>query len=180
MMPVGPLMIEHRLIGKMITLMKTEAAKIAETKKADAKFIDAAVDFIRTYADALHHGKEEQILFRDLVNKPLSDEHKKIVDELIEEHKLGRKNVRELVAAKERYMDGDTAALGDIAASLDSIADFYPGHIAKEDKHFFLPVMNYFTKEEQAAMLGEFNAFDLKFVHVIYKKAVDDLLAKRD
>jgi hemerythrin-like domain-containing protein len=176
MMPVGPLMIEHRLIEKMIALMKAEVAKIGETKKADAKFIDTAVDFIRTYADALHHGKEEQIMFRDLENKPLSDEYKKIMGELIEEHKMGRKNVRELVAAKERYMGGDAGALGDIVAALDSIAGFYPGHIAKEDKNFFLPVMLYFTKEEQAAMLTEFEMFDQNFVHVKYKMVVDELI----
>jgi hemerythrin-like domain-containing protein len=175
MMPVGPLMIEHRLIEKMIALMKAEAAKIAETNKASVKLVDSAIDFIKTYADAVHHGKEEQILFRDLANKPLSDEHKKIMDELIEEHNLGRKNVRELIAARERYMSGDAEALGDIAATLESIAGFYPEHIAKEDKRFFLPIMKYFTNEEQDAMLAEFEMFDQNFVHVKYKMIVDEM-----
>ncbi|MFA6448341.1 MAG: hemerythrin domain-containing protein [bacterium] len=176
MMPIGPLMIEHRLIEKMIALMKSEAAKIGETKRAGVKLIDTAIDFVRTYADALHHGKEEQILFRDLANKPLSDEHRMIMDELIEEHKKGRANVRELIAARERYMNGDEAALNDIAASLESIAGFYPGHIEKEDKRFFLPIMKYFTKEEQDAMLAEFEMFDQNFIHVKYKIAVDELI----
>ncbi len=172
MLPAGPLMIEHRLIEKMISLMKNKAEEINKTKQADPKFIDTAVDFIRTYADALHHGKEEEILFRDLEKKNLSPEHKRIVDELIEEHKLGRKNVRELIAAKERYLNGETAALDDIVSALKSISDFYPEHIAKEDKHFFLPVMDYFSKDEQAAMLDEFMTFDRVFVHEKYKKIV--------
>jgi len=33
--------------------------------------VDVAVDFIVTYADRTHHGKEEDILFRDLQDKNL-------------------------------------------------------------------------------------------------------------
>jgi len=29
----------------------------------------ATVDFFRTYADSTHHGKEEDILYRDLIKK---------------------------------------------------------------------------------------------------------------
>jgi len=31
-------------------------------------------------------------------------------------------------------------------------ADFYPKHIEKEDRHFFIPIMNYFTSEEKDAL----------------------------
>jgi hemerythrin-like domain-containing protein len=57
-MPVGYLMIEHRLIEKMIALLEKELGNIRKTKKAKPKFIDTAVDFIKTYADKCHHGKE--------------------------------------------------------------------------------------------------------------------------
>jgi len=57
--------------------MKNEAEEINKTKQADPKFIDTAVIFIMTYADALHHGKEEEMLFRDLEYKTLSPGHKR-------------------------------------------------------------------------------------------------------
>jgi len=66
MMPIAPLMIEHRLIERMIKVMKNEVNVISATGRARPEFIDAAVDFIRTYADRCHHGKEEDILFRQL------------------------------------------------------------------------------------------------------------------
>ena len=75
------------------------------------ELIDSGVDFFRTYADRCHHGKEEDILFRDLAKKRLSPEHKKIMDELIHEHRFGRETVGKLVSAKERYVKGDKAAL---------------------------------------------------------------------
>ena len=58
MMPIGPLMIEHRLIEKMIALMDKEIAKMKKHGKANPIFIDTTVDFIRMYADRTHHGKE--------------------------------------------------------------------------------------------------------------------------
>jgi len=69
--------------------------------------IDMAVDFVRTYADRTHHGKEEKILFRDLAQKNLTPELKKTMQELLDEHVWGRKTTASLVAAKEKYLKGD-------------------------------------------------------------------------
>ncbi len=90
-MPIGPLMIEHRLIERMIEAMGEELLLMEKEKKVDPPLIDMAVDFIRTYADRCHHGKEEDILFRDLRIKKLKDEQRRMMEELIEEHRFGRK-----------------------------------------------------------------------------------------
>ena len=81
MQPIGPLMIEHRLIERMFTLMQREWQRITENMAVDPEFhfvdpvfIDTAVDFIRTYADRCHHGKEEEILFAALQKKELAPE----------------------------------------------------------------------------------------------------------
>lgn len=62
MMPAGPLMKEHRLIERMIRLMNARLAEIKQSGEVDLLFIDAAIDFLRTYADQCHHGKED-VLF---------------------------------------------------------------------------------------------------------------------
>src|SRR5450756_373860 len=105
MKPIGPLMREHRLIEKMLSFFEGETKKITEQNKVDPLFIDTAVDFIRTYADRTHHGKEEGILFRDLIKKQISREHIRIMEDLVAEHKYARKTVGMLVDAKERYLD---------------------------------------------------------------------------
>jgi hemerythrin-like domain-containing protein len=178
MKPIGPLMVEHRLIERMIAIVKDELNKINKGKKADPLFIDTYVDFARTYADRCHHGKEEAILFRDLAKKQLSPGHKKTMDELVEEHVFARKTVGELVAAKDRYIEGDRDALNDVTAKLAALAEFYPRHIEKEDKHFFFPILDYFTKQEQDAMLQEFWEFDRKQIHEKYQKVVEKLEKK--
>lgn len=179
MKPIGPLMVEHRLIERMIAVVKDEVNKIRKGKKADPLFIDTYVDFARTYADRCHHGKEEDILFRDLIKKELSPGHKKTMDELVEEHVYARKMVGELVAAKDRYIQGEKDALRDVVARLQSLAEFYPKHIEKEDKHLFFPILDYFTKQEQDTMLQEFWEFDRKLIHEKYQKIVEQFQKKK-
>jgi len=109
MKPIGPLMREHRLIEKMLSVFEREARKITEKGKVALLFIDTAMDFIRTYAGRTHHGKEEDILFRDLIKKQLSSEHTRIMQELVAEYKYARNTVGRLVDAKERYLKGADA-----------------------------------------------------------------------
>jgi hemerythrin-like domain-containing protein len=177
MKPIGPLMWEHRLIEKMLRCFEGETRKITEQKKVDPLFVDTAVDFIRTYADRTHHGKEEGILFRDLINKQISREHTRIMEELVEEHKYARKTVGMLVDTKERYLKGENTSQ-EVISLLVELARFYPIHIEKEDKHFFYPCMEYFTKEEQDRMLKEFYEFDRNMIHEKYRNIVDRIEAQ--
>jgi len=171
----GPLMIEHRLIERMISFIKDVLEKIRTTQKLDPVLVDTAVDFIRTYADQTHHGKEEDILFRELGKRGLSPEDDKIMRELIEEHAFGRKTTKALVDANTRYRNGETSALAEIVNNLDTLSGFYPKHIEKEDKVFFPASRAYFTEEEDQAMLAEFWEFDRKMIHAKYQALVEGL-----
>ena len=84
--PAGPLIHEHKVIERMISSLGGTLSKLEETRSIDPVYIDTVVDFIRTYADRCHHGKEEDILFRDLANKPLSGPVAAMMQELIEDH----------------------------------------------------------------------------------------------
>ena len=171
----GPLMIEHRLIERMIAKIQDMLAQVKQKQKIDPLFVDGAVDFIRTYADRTHHGKEEDILFRELNKKRLSDVDRKVMDELIEEHIFGRKTVKDLVEANTRYRNGDSFAFEDIATCLRALVEFYPKHIEKEDKIFFPAPRSYLSEAEDQTMLAEFLDFDQKMIHEKYKSVVDDL-----
>jgi len=168
-------MIEHRLIEKMIGIMRSEIRNIEERHETDPVLIDTMVDFVRTYADKTHHGKEEDILFRDLAKKDLSERDQRIMLELVEEHKYGRSLVRDLVEAKERYLQGKNGALKTILGRLNALVEFYPVHIKKEDKDFFLAAMKYLSRQEQEAMLQEMWTFDRSMIHQKYRAVVEEL-----
>jgi hemerythrin-like domain-containing protein len=171
----GPLMIEHRLIERMLSVIKNVLGKIESENEVDPIFVDIAVDFIRIYADRTHHGKEEDILFRELNKKTLTSEDSQIMKELTEEHVFGRQTTKALIEANNRYRKGDESALPDIAAKLQTLIEFYPKHIDKEDKMFFPSSRKYFTDEEDQAMLAEFWEFDRKMIHEKYQSVVEKL-----
>lgn len=186
MQPIGPLMIEHRLIERMVRLMRMELERIRANILVDPKFafvdpvfIDVAVDFLRTYADRCHHGKEEDILFAGLAAKDLDPELKKTLDELTAEHVLARDYTKELVAAKENYLREDPEAVGRILFYLDKLTAMYPRHIATEDQHFFIPCMSYLTSEEKDSMLARMGEFDRQMIHEKYEGAVSAIENRR-
>lgn len=148
--------------------------QVEKTKKVNPLIIDTAVDFVRIYADRTHHGKEEEILFRDLAQKNLTPELKKIMQELLDEHVWGRKTTAALVAAKEKFLKGDEGKLAEIISVARELGNFYPKHIEKEDKHFFYPCQEYFNKDEQERMLAEFWEFDRKMIHEKYNRVYDE------
>lgn len=174
MKPIGPLMIEHRLIERMVKLLTAELGNIKKTSEVNTSLINTGVDFFHTYADRTHHGKEEEILFRELTQKQLSVEDKKMMQQLIQEHIWARQAVINLSAANGRYSEGDEVSLKVMIYEIEKLVKFYPMHIEKEDQHFFIPAMDYFFKEEQSAMLNEFFVFDRNIIHEKYKKIVEE------
>jgi hemerythrin-like domain-containing protein len=171
--PVAPLMIEHRLIERMVGLLKKELNSIESKKRADVNFIFSAVDFFRSYADRTHHGKEEDILFKELKKKKLSKEHKKILDELIKEHTIARSNVKGLFEAAKEYASGNSKSADKIKSFITALINLYPAHISKEDTRFFIPILDYFTADEQSNMLERFFEFDRLAIHEKYKRVVE-------
>jgi len=171
-------MIEHRLIERMFKLVGAEIDRMKTEGNANPIFIDIMVDFIRTYADRTHHGKEEDILFRDLATKQTTPEDQKGMQKLIDDHIFARKTVKELVEARDAYMKGDTGKLKIIVNKLQTLADFYPEHIRMEDKEFFPATERYFSQQELDAMLAEFWEFDRNMIHEKYKAIIEKMEGK--
>jgi hemerythrin-like domain-containing protein len=96
-------MIEHRLILRMISLIDKEVKRIGKDNTVNQTLIETAMDFIRTYSDRTHHGKEEQILFPGLAKKKLSDVDNNLMAELIQDHAFGRATTAKLIKAADAY-----------------------------------------------------------------------------
>jgi len=182
MQPIGPLMIEHRLIERLLSLMARELKRIKDNVEVDPEFafvdpvfLDTAVDFIRTYADRCHHGKEEDILFKALAEKDLSPEHRQAMEGLINDHAWARETTAALVQAKEGYLLEKPGALNELLEHLEKLVEFYPRHIEREDKHFFIPCMAYFSEAEKAALLDRMYEFDRQLIHEKYRGVVEGL-----
>jgi len=172
------LMWEHRIIERIMPLLRAQVKFIDERGKVDIAFLEKAADFFRVYADRTHHGKEEDILFKALEAKKLGARHRRVMNELVEEHRHARATVKKLLSARGNWMEGDRGALRVIKEALLELSEFYPAHIEKEDKRFFLQVMDYFTEAELGEMLVEFNEFDRDMIHWKYQRLLEELGGK--
>ncbi len=173
MMPIGPLMIEHRLIERMIAVLAQEKDRLVTGGDMDASKVRDAIDFMRYYADRCHHGKEEDILFFELEGRPLSDELRAIMKRLKDEHQQARRLVRDLERCNQAVERGDLSVRQEMIELMREIAKLYPKHIEAEDRHFFLPVMELFSPAEQDIMLVKFEEFEVTLMHEKYQKMVE-------
>lgn len=175
MLPIAPLMIEHRLIERMIAVMEMQAEGIQAGQELDLRFIPEVVDFMRTYADRTHHGKEEDILFKVLKGKKLSGAHRRVLEKLEDDHVKAREMVGKLSSLGEEHARGSPSAAYHASMLMKDLATFYHAHIELEDQGFFVPVMDYLNAPERQAMLEEFRDFDSRMVHERYARTVEGL-----
>ena len=76
-----------------------------------------------------------------------------------------RKIATDLVQAKTNYLAGNGTALTIIKEKSNTLAEFYPVHIAKEDNIFSPNTEKYLSVEEQEDMFTEFREFDRNMIH---------------
>lgn len=127
------LVVEHRLILRMITLLERNAALTATGGYSNWKFYLDGVDFIRNYADRFHHAKEEDVLFEALVKNGMPRQNSPIAAMLME-HDQGRAFVKAMEAAALEALDGEAGRGGSVADNALAYASLLRGHIEKEDE----------------------------------------------
>lgn len=176
MMPIGPLMVEHRWIERVISdLGRRLSDNDSGASTIDAGYVYKVIDFLRTYADRCHHGKEEDILFHRLAEKNLEEDLATTMERLMDDHAWARSITGRLIVVNATFAEPNPDAELEVRALLNQLAAFYPEHIALEDDHFFRPAMSYFSTEEQQAMLVDFSAFDSSLIHERYRAVVREL-----
>ena len=166
------LMKEHRLIERMLVLLGEAAGELEAGTELRPDLVADAVDFIRTYADRTHHGKEEDILFAELAARPLAEADRRAMESLVADHAWARGVTAEVARADERRRAGDASAGSGVVAGIRALCDFYPRHIAAEDASFFAPARGYFTEEEDEDLLARYRAFDQAMIHEKYAAVV--------
>lgn len=175
--PIEQLKAEHVTIVRMGEGIARRIKSFREEGHIDTRYVDTAVDFIRTYADLCHHGKEEGILFRALEGKDLDRGLAMLMKDLVREHQWARETTGKLAAANDAYSEGDVEVLSEELRLLSKIQRFYPGHITKEESRFFSACRAYFSDAEISRMGEDFAAFDQSVVHEKYRRLVERLEA---
>ena len=142
---------EHDHILSMIACLQA-ACVAAETDKGfDAETFRKGINFIREYADAWHHAKEEKHLFPALMAAGMPKDSGPIAV-MLHEHDLGRTYARQIASQLDAAIAGDNAAQATVVRFTLAYAELLTSHIGKENGILFDMADQILTGETQAAL----------------------------
>ncbi len=127
------MMAEHRLIERMLKVMRKACYGIMQGEAINYDDFNDMIKFVREYADTHHHGKEEKFLFNEMITHLGELGTKLVKNGMLVEHDLGRLHMQELTAALEKVKAGDDESKLDVIANAIGYASLLTRHIGKED-----------------------------------------------
>jgi hemerythrin-like domain-containing protein len=129
---IETLMNEHRVIERVLDALVAFADGSRRSSASEQQELSRFVAFIREFADACHHGKEEHILFDAMVEHGFPRQAGPIAV-MLHEHDMGRAFVAVLAAKaaqQQAWSDEDRQTIADAARDY---AQLLRAHIHKED-----------------------------------------------
>ncbi|KKL29067.1 hypothetical protein LCGC14_2368860, partial [marine sediment metagenome] len=120
----------------MLSIKSKIAENINTTKDFDVNDVEKIVDFLKTFADKCHHGKEETALFPALVLAGIPEENGPIAV-MLHEHNIGREHIKEISTNVENCKTDNSSSGELLAASLTNYVNLLENHIHKEENVLF-------------------------------------------
>ncbi len=152
---------EHHYIQKAVRVMTLLAEALEAEKNIEVEILHGLIEFMRSFGDACHHGKEEDCLF-PLLEKKGVPKHGCPIGALRHEHETGRALVKELAENAEAYARGDRKAKPGLTRNLRALAELYPSHIWKEDYLLFPMTNKILSSKDQQVLLRQFEKAEQK------------------
>jgi hemerythrin-like domain-containing protein len=152
---------EHRLIEQALGSLEAYAGQVRAGAPMERAVVGEYADFLRGFTDGCHHGKEEDILFRRLLERGFTRESGPLAV-MFHEHEVGRRHVRVFT---EIALRPETAVAADAGEFLDSASDYVPllrQHIVKEDRILYPMALQVLTAPEFDAMSSQFEEFEAR------------------
>jgi hemerythrin-like domain-containing protein len=146
--PMQVLVDEHKLIKRWLAQIARLVVEIDLDSPGGRLVAEKGVELIRSYADRLHHTKEEDILFGYF------DDSEDIFQVIYEDHKRARELVQHMLSGlAERNTQRFCASLKDYGALLEE-------HIHKEDEVLFPWLDRKLTEAQKNELMTRFAEAD--------------------
>lgn len=155
------LVAEHEQVRRLNGVMRNACLAALIQGRADPADFLRFLHIIRNYADRHHHGKEEQMLFREMEAQLGPAAEKLVRNGMLVEHDLGRLYAGQMGAAAERYAQSpDMESLLDMLTNAMAYADLLERHIVRENTVVYPFAQRSLPAETLDALDGETRAFE--------------------
>jgi hemerythrin-like domain-containing protein len=158
------LKLEHREIEKVLAALEEGCDRIESGDPPPPLFFEQVVDFLRSFADRIHHKKEEDLLFARMTGRGFSSEAGPLAV-MLEEHERGRALVRSLGDTVSRLGEGDDSVLGAIVKDARAYVALLASHIDKEDHILYPLAESVLSEDDDADLVRRFDEADRDMGH---------------
>jgi len=142
---------DHRIIEVVLPALQRLGQQAGELRLADRETVGIALEFLTTYVDAYHHGKEELYLFKAMERRGVRRDVG-LVFHVLEEHGRRRKRVRTLSASSAGAIQGDPAAR-EFADSAAVYVKLLSHHIREEDTELWSLASRVLSDDDDARLI---------------------------
>jgi hemerythrin-like domain-containing protein len=130
---IETLMNEHRTIERVLDALTGFADEVQRKGTTEKDELGRFVTFVREYADAFHHGKEEAVLFEAMIEAGFPRDGGPVAV-MLHEHDQGRALVSVLAARAAQPGDWSAADRQEVLDAAHGFAGLLHAHIHKEDR----------------------------------------------
>ncbi|MFQ5537943.1 MAG: hemerythrin domain-containing protein [Gemmatimonadota bacterium] len=134
--PTDLLRRQHQNILRVASVLERILEDEPVTGSLDFDGVADCIDFIRLYADALHHGKEEDLLFPALEEVGMPRDSGPVAV-MLHEHRQGRQYAAAMADALPAAREGDREAHDRLVNAAFGYIRLIRQHILKEDNILF-------------------------------------------
>ncbi|MBI4535623.1 MAG: hemerythrin domain-containing protein [Ignavibacteriae bacterium] len=168
---------EHSAILTMLDILDAACNKLDSGTQVDPEDFEAMVGFLKEFADACHHKKEESFLFPALEQSGVPREHGPI-GVMLTEHDLGRKYIRGLGQSIEAYKSGNKDATLGLMSNARGYINLLRMHIEKENGVLFPLADQRLSEQVQSELMKNFQRIEVEEIgegkheqfHVLLRK----------
>ncbi len=161
MKPTEALIAEHNIIKRAIALLEEADRRMEVGDDTAVNVYPQLIDFIREFADGCHHGKEEDLLFKVLIERGLPPEGP--IKVMLDEHVQGRAYVKNLAQSVDKFQQGDKSVRATIIDNGEGYANLLKNHIEKEDVVLYPMADKILSAEDQEELEEGFGRVEENF-----------------
>ncbi len=157
MKAIDYLMEEHREISIFLDEMEDYCTSIIGGEKLNEDKFRQAIIYIREFADGTHHKKEEDILFKYMLEELGQTGKTLIQNGMLVEHDLARLSVYQLEEALDSYqLESNNKNILDILSNMMNYIYILRRHIDKEDRLVYKFALDNLSEKSKKAIEQEF------------------------
>lgn len=152
--PLELLRSDHQNILYALWLLDAITTRMNQGTQANAEDLRGFLRFLKEFADAYHHGKEEGFLFPALVKAGIPHPQGP-VDVMLDEHTQGRAWIQDMEAALS-----DTVDISKFTRAATEYKTLMEGHIQKENNILFRMAERMLPPNVLEQLLGDFSVHE--------------------